>query len=72
MARTYIKIRRETFEGLSQQQFPGDMANTSRVGTVDSLRHYRDVQLPNVTGKVTPFKDLTHPSKLNKRYFLCW
>ena len=46
-----------------------DMADFSLEATACQLRHYRDVQLPGMTGKVPPLKELTHPSKLNKRSF---
>ena len=48
-------------------------ADFSLEATAQHLIHYRDIQLPGMTGRVASLKDLTHPSKLNKRsiYNLC-
>lgn len=59
-------------ENSSQQQYPVHPSTSAQEeeeegGSLNCLRHYHDVQLPDVGSKVTPFKDLTHPSKLNKR-----
>ena len=44
-------------------------AGLSQAISLEVPRDYRDIRLPGMDGKVTPFKDLTHPSKLNKRCF---
>ena len=46
-----------------------DIADFSLEATAHQLRHYHDIQLPGMMGKVPSLKELTHPSKLNKRSF---
>ena len=51
---------------VSDGLYATDIADISLEATAHRLRHYRDIQLPGMTGKVPSLQELTH---LNKRSF---
>ena len=54
-------------ESQESETYSRNAVDFSQESNINRLRFYRDIQLPGMAGKVTPLKDLTHPSKLNKR-----